>query len=71
MGKNKAQEALKNAVEVLNIVKPDMEKLLGIQAEMMWTYYIQLKTEGFTEDQAFELVKQAAPKQIEMKLKKE
>ena len=48
-----------------------MEKLLGIQAEMMWSYYNQLKAEGFTDEQAFELVKHAAPRQLEMKLKKE
>jgi hypothetical protein len=42
-----------------------------IQAEMMWVYYIQLKKEGFTDNQAFELVKNTAPKQLEMKLKKQ
>ena len=53
MGNKKAFEAVKNAVEVITTVKPDMEKLLGIQAEMMRTYYNQLKTERFTDDQAF------------------
>jgi hypothetical protein len=71
MEKNKAQLALKNAVEVVTLLKPDMEKILGIQAEMMWIYYNQLIKEGFTDAQAFELVKNAAPKQLEMKLKKE
>ena len=71
MDKNKAQLALKNAVEVVTLLKPDMEKILGIQAEVMWAYYNQLVKEGFTDTQAFELVKNAAPKQLEMKLKKE
>jgi hypothetical protein len=71
MDKNKSQLALKNAVEVATLLKPDMENLLGIQAEMMWAYYTQLKKEGFTDNQAFELVKNAAPKQLEMKLKKQ
>ena len=71
MDKNKSQLALKNAVEVATLLKPDMENLLGIQAEMMWVYYTQLKKEGFTDNQAFELVKNAAPKQLEMKLKKQ
>ena len=53
MGNKKAFEAVKNAVEVITTVKPDMEKLLGIQAEMMWTYYNQLKTERFTEAHHF------------------
>jgi hypothetical protein len=34
-------------------------------------YYIQLKNEGFKDDQAFELVKNAAPIQLEVKLKKQ
>jgi hypothetical protein len=34
------------------------------------SYYNQLKNEGFTDNQAFELVKNAAPKQLEIKLKK-
>ena len=71
MDKNKAQLALQNAVEVATLLKPDMESLLKIQAEMMWSYYTQLKNEGFTDNQAFELVKNAAPKQLEMKLKKQ
>jgi hypothetical protein len=71
MEKNKAQLAIKKAVEVVLLLKPDMEKILGIQAEVMWTYYNQLIKEGFTDAQAFELVKNAAPKQLEMKLKKE
>ena len=48
-----------------------MKNLLGIQAEMKWSYYTQLKKVGFSDTQAFELVKNAAPKQLEMKLKKE
>jgi len=51
-------------------IRPDMEELLGIQAKIMWSHYNQLKNEGFTNDQAFELVKNAASKQLEMKLKK-
>jgi len=47
-----------------------MEELLGIQAKIMWSYYNLLKNEGFTDDQAFELVKNAAPKQLEVKLNK-
>ncbi len=71
MDKNKAQLALQNAVEVATLLKPDMVSLLEIQSEMMWLYYTQLKNEGFTDSQAFELVKNAAPKQLEMKLKKQ
>ena len=69
--KKKAQVAVKEAVEVVTSIKPDMEKLLGIQAEMMWSYYTQLKKVGFSDSQAFELVKNAAPKQLEIKHKKE
>jgi hypothetical protein len=47
-----------------------MENLLGIQAKLLRSYYRQLIAEGFTNDQAFELVKSAAPKQLEIKLKK-
>jgi hypothetical protein len=47
-----------------------MEKLLGIQAKILRSYYKQLTEEGFTDDQAFELVKSAAPKQLEIKQKK-
>jgi hypothetical protein len=65
------QVALKNAVKMITSIKPDMENLLGIQAQIMWSYYTKLKNEGFTDTQAFELVKNAAPKQLEMKLKKE
>jgi hypothetical protein len=71
MDKNKAQLALQNAVEVATLLKPDMVSLLEIQSEMMWLYYTQLKNEGFTDSQAFELVKNAAPRQLEMKLKKQ
>ncbi len=71
MDKNKAQLALQNAVEVATLLKPDMVSLLKIKSEMMWLYYTQLKNEGFTDSQAFELVKNAAPKQLEMKLKKQ
>jgi hypothetical protein len=71
MDKNKAQLALQNAVEVATLLKPDMVSLLEIQSEMMWLYFTQLKNEGFTDSQAFELVKNAAPRQLEMKLKKQ
>jgi hypothetical protein len=60
---------LENAVKVTASIRPDMEELLGIQAKIMWSYYNQLKNEGFTDNQAFELVKNAAPKQLEVKLK--
>jgi hypothetical protein len=62
---------LENAVKVTASIRPDMEELLGIQAKIMWSYYKQLKTEGFTDNQAFELVKNAAPKQLEVKVKKQ
>jgi hypothetical protein len=68
--KKKAQDAVKNAVEVVTSIKPDMEKMLSIQAEIMWSYYTQLKKEGFSDSQAFELMKNAAPKQLEIKHKK-
>ena len=71
MDKDKAHLAVKNAVELASLIKSDLKNLLGIQAEMMWSYYTQLKKVGFTDSQAFELVKNAAPKQLEMKLKKE
>ncbi len=61
---------LKKFVELATSITPDMEKLLGIQAKILWSYYNQLTKEGFTTDQAFELVKNAAPKQLEVKLKK-
>jgi len=70
MKNDKPQLALKNAVKIATSIKSDMEKLLGIQAQIMWSYYNQLKNEGFTDNQAFELVKNAAPKQLEIKLKK-
>jgi hypothetical protein len=70
MENDKPQLALKNAVKIATSIKSDMEKLLGIQAQIMWLYYNQLKNEGFTDNQAFELVKNAAPKQLEIKLKK-
>ena len=63
--------ALKNAVKMATLVKSDVENLLEIQAQIMWSYFNQLKNEGFTEEQAFELVKNAAPKQLEIKLKKQ
>ncbi len=71
MDKNKAQLALQNAVEVATLLKPDMVSLLKIQSEMMWLYYTQLKNEGFTDSQAFELVKNASPNHLEIKLKKQ
>jgi hypothetical protein len=70
MENDKPQLALKNAVKIATSIKSDMERLLGIQAQIMWSYYYQLKNEGFTDNQAFELVKNAAPKQLEIKLKK-
>ena len=61
---------LKKLVELATSVTPDMEELLGIQARILWSYYSRLKKEGFTDEQAFELVKNAAPKQLEVKLKR-
>ena len=66
----RAVPKLKKFVELANSVTPDMEELLGIQAKILWSYYVQLKKEGFIDDQAFELVKNAAPKQLEVKLKR-
>ena len=63
------QSALKNAIKISTLIKSDMENLLGIHAQVMWSYYLQLKNEGFTDDQAFELVKNASPKHLEIKLK--
>ncbi|MCX6655652.1 MAG: hypothetical protein NTY03_11130 [Candidatus Bathyarchaeota archaeon] len=71
MEKSETKKALENAVKVAASIRPDMEEILGIQAKIMWSYYNQLKNEGFTDDQAFELVKNAAPKQLEVKLKKQ
>jgi hypothetical protein len=68
--KSELKTVLENAVKVATSIRPNMEELLGIQAKIMWSYYNQLKNEGFTNDQAFELVKNAAPKQLEIKLKK-
>jgi hypothetical protein len=68
---SETKKMLENAVKVTASIRPDMEELLGIQAKIMWSYYNQLKNEGFTGDQAFELVKNAAPKQLEIKLKKQ
>lgn len=62
---------LENAVKVTAEIIPEMEELLGIQAKIMRSYYLQLINEGFTTDQAFELVKNAAPKQLEVKIKKQ
>lgn len=61
---------LKKAVELAASLTPDLEELLKVQAKILWSYYSQLKKEGFTDEQAFELVKYAAPKQLEIKLKK-
>ena len=47
-----------------------VEELLGVQAKILWSYYNQLKKEGFTDEQAFELVKNAAPKELEVKLER-
>ncbi len=69
--KNETKKMLENAVKVTSSIRPEMEELLGLQAKIMWKYYNQLKNEGFTDDQAFELVKNAAPKQLEVKLKKQ
>ena len=71
MEKSETKKVLENAVKMATSIRPDMEELLGIQAKIMWSYYNQLKEEGFTDDQAFELVKNAAPKQLEVKLKKQ
>lgn len=61
---------LEKAVELATSITPDMAKLLGIQAKIMWSYYTQLRKEGFNDEQAFELVKNAAAKQLEVKLKR-
>ena len=66
----KAVPKLKKFIELATSVMPDMEELLGIQAKILWSYYSQLRKEGFAEDQAFELFKNAAPKQLEVKLKR-
>ena len=65
-----ARQKLRKFVELAASVTPGMEELLGIQAKLLWFYYNHLKKEGFTNDQAFELVKNAAPKHLEVKLKK-
>lgn len=62
---------LEKAIELAASITPDMEQLLGIQAKIMWSYYNQLRNEGFNDEQAFELVKNAATKQLEVKLKKD
>ena len=67
---SETRKVLENAVKVATSIRPNMEELLGIQAKIMWSYYNLLKNEGFTDDQAFELVKNAAPKQLEVKLNK-
>ena len=61
---------LKKAVEIAASATPDIEELMNIQAKVMWSYYSQLKKEGFTDEQAFELVKNAATKQVEVKVKR-
>lgn len=66
----KIKVKLNEAVELATSIQPEMENLLGIQAKLLRSYYRQLIEEGFTNDQAFELVKCAAPKQLEIKLKK-
>ena len=66
----KIKVKLNEAVELATSIRPEMENLLGIQAKLLRSYYRQLIEEGFTNDQAFELVKSAAPKQLEIKLKK-
>jgi hypothetical protein len=71
LSRSETKKVLENAVKVATSIRPDMEELLGIQAKIMWSYYNQLKNEGFTDDQAFELVKNAAPKQLEVKLNKQ
>jgi hypothetical protein len=70
MEENVQRKALLDAIKMANLLKPNMEELLGIQAKIMWSYYTRLKAEGFTDEQAFELVKNAAPKQLEVKQKK-
>ncbi len=66
----KIKVKLNEAVELATSIQPEMENLLGIQAKLLRSYYKQLIAEGFTNYQAFELVKSAAPKQFEIKLKK-
>ena len=64
------REKLKKAVTLLTEARSDLDELMGIQAKMLWSCYNKLKEEGFNDEQAFELTKRAAPKQMEMKLKK-
>jgi len=71
LDRSETKKVLENAVKVASSIRPDMEELLGIQAKIMWSYFNQLKNEGFTDEQAFELVKNAAPKQVELKHKKQ
>ena len=56
----KAKVKLNEAVELATSIRPEREKLLGIQATILQSYYRRLIEEGFTNDQAFELVKSAA-----------
>ena len=64
------REKLKKAITQLTEARSDLEALMDIQVKMLWSYYNKLKKEGFNDEQAFELTKRAAPKQMEMKLKR-
>ena len=64
------REKLKKAITLLTEARSDLEALMDVQVKMLWSYYNKLKQEGFNDEQAFELTKRAAPKQMEMKLKR-
>jgi hypothetical protein len=52
LDRTETKKVLENAVKVATLIIPDMEELLGIQAKIMWSFYNQVKNEGFTDDQA-------------------
>jgi hypothetical protein len=62
---------LKKAVALLTETNFDLEALMGLQVKILWNYYNKLKEAGFSDEQAFKLRKMAAPKYMEMELKKE
>jgi len=64
------REKLKKAITLLTEARSDLEALMDVQVKMLWSYYNKLKQEGFNDEQAFELTKRVAPKQMEMKLKR-
>ena len=64
------REKLKKAITLLTEARSDLEALMDVQVKMLWSYYDKLKQEGFNDEQAFELTKRVAPKQMEMKLKR-